>query len=309
MTSPAKIDLLGLGIAPVDFFVTVAAYPACGKKVDGVSGSHLIAGGGPVATALCTFSRLGGKAALISAFGDDTWGDFAREELSRFGVDHAYCIRRKKCPSALAFAWVTSENRTIVLDMDKRLSLRPSDIDPKRLPVPKLIHLDGRYMDASIKLARWGKQIGAQIMLDVGSVRNNVDDLFPFIDFLVCADDYARHYFRTRSIPKAALGFKNLGIPEVVVTSGTAGSFGIDPEGRVVRQKAYRVATVDVTGAGDVYHGAFLFGIFKGWPLARRMQFAAAAAALKCRHRGARDGIPTFRRTITFMNNHTAFYA
>jgi sulfofructose kinase len=308
LTSPAKIDLLGLGIAPVDFFVTIPVYPACGTKVDGVTGSHLIAGGGPVANALCTFSRMGGNAALISAFGDDTWGDFARRELSRFGVDHSYCIERKKCPTALAFAWVAEGSRTIVLDLDRRLYIKPADFDLKRLPRPRLIHLDGRHMEAALKLARWGRKVGANIMLDVGSVRNDVDELFPYIDYLVCADDYARHFNRTRSISKAALGFKNLGIPEVVVTSGTAGSFGIDPDGRVVRQKAFRVDTVDVTGAGDVYHGAYLFGILKGWTLAQKMRYASAAAALKCQSRGARDGIPTFRQTMTFSRTCTEFY-
>ena len=308
MTSPAKIDLLGLGIAPVDFFVTVATYPACGKKVDGIAGSHLIAGGGPVANALCTFSRLGGKAALISAFGDDTWGEFARRDLSRFGVDHSCCISRNKCSTALAFAWVATDSRTIVLDMDKRLYIHPADIDVNRLPIPKLIHLDGRHIEAAVKLARWGKKVGARVMLDVGSVRNTVNDLFPFIDFLVCADDYAMHYFQTTSAAIAALEFKELGIPEVVVTAGTGGSFGIDAGAYVTGQKAFRVDTIDVTGAGDVYHGAYLFGILKGWPLAQKMQFASAAAALKCRSRGARGGIPTYRQVMTFMNRHTLFY-
>jgi len=311
LTSGKTTDLLGLGIAPVDFFVSVEKYPVCGRKIDGVHGSNLIAGGGPVPTALCTFSGLGGKASLIAAFGDDDWGKFARRELDRFGVDHRHCIIRKNCASALAFAWVEmrSANRTIVLDLSPRLFIKPSDIKLNNLPIPKLIHLDGRYVGACLKLARWGKNVGAKVMLDIGSVRNRVDSLFPFLDYLVCADQYALHYFKTRSVEKAVRGFKKIGISEVVVSSGTKGSLGIDAEGHKIKQKAFKIRAVDATGAGDVFHGAYLFGIHKGWNMAKKLKFASAAAALKCRRPGARDGIPSYRQTIKFMKTHRSFYA
>ncbi len=312
MISSGSIELLGLGISPVDIFVSMEHHPARGRKIDGIAGSRLMAGGGPVPTALCAFARLGGgRTALVAAYGDDWWGTLARQELGRFGIDHSRCIIRKRCPSALAFAWVetVSGDRTIVLDSDARLYIHPGDIVLRRLPRPKLIHLDGRHVEAGLKLARWGHRVGAQIMLDIGSVRNQVDDLFPYLDFFVCADQFACHHFRTRSPEKAAAGFRKIGIPEVVVTSGTAGSLGIDAEGNRIHQKAFKVEAIDVTGAGDVFHGAYLFGIHKGWNMARKLRFASAAAALKCRRRGARDGIPTYRQTIRFMADHEERHA
>jgi sugar/nucleoside kinase (ribokinase family) len=313
LKSKKTVDLLGMGIAPVDFFVSMEDHPKCGLKINGISGSSLIAGGGPVPTALCTFSKLGGKASLITSLGDDSWAQFSRDELDRFGVNHNLCIVRQNCQSALAFAWINikSGDRTIVLDMDQRLFIRPGDIKLISMPEPppKLIHIDGRHVDANVKLARWGRKVGAKIMLDVGSVRNIVDDLFPFLDYLVCADQYAFNFFRTRSIEKAAAGFRKIGIPEVVVTSGTAGSLGIDASGNQGRQRAYKVRAVDATGAGDVFHGAYLYGIHKGWGLSKKMKFASAAAALKCRKSGARDGIPSLRQTLKFMNNHKVYYA
>lgn len=311
MKSPKPIDLLGQGIAPVDFFVSIYDFPARGQKANSVPASSLIAGGGPVPNAACTFARMGGSASVISSFGDDYWGRFAREEMDRFGVRHDLCIIRKNCPSAVASAWINIDNgdRTIVLDRHPRLFIRPGDINLKRLPRPRLILIDGRHVEADTKLARWGKKVGARVMLDIGSVRNPVDDLFPYVDVLVCADEYARNHFKTRLIIKAAREFKSSGIPEVVVTSGISGSFGIDADGREHSQRAYKVKSIDATGAGDVYHGAYLFGIHKGWDMARKMQFASAAAALKCRRPGARMGIPTLRQTLKFMKNHRSFYA
>lgn len=311
MSSKKPVDLLGLGIAPVDFFVSMDNHPSAGLKIDGIPGSAIIAGGGPVPTACCTFSKFGGSAAVVTSFGNDTWGEFARRELDSFGVDHSHCIIRRNSRTALAFAWIeiSTGDRTIVLDMDKRLFIKPGDITLNTLPIPKMIHIDGRHVDACLKLARWGRKKGAGIMLDVGSVRNRVDDLFPHVDYLICADQFALDYWKTRSIKKAAREFKQIGIPEVIVTSGIKGSYGIDSNGRTCFQRAYKVKAVDVTGAGDVYHGSHLYGLLKGWDIARRMKFAAAAAALKCTKPGARLGIPSYRRAITFMNRHRSFHA
>jgi sulfofructose kinase len=304
------VDALGLGIAPVDFFVTMPAFPPAGKKIDGISQSSLIAGGGPVPTSLCTFSKLGGHAGLIAPFGDDEWAKFARKELDKFGVRHDLCIVRKNCQSARAFAWIEQQSgsRTIVLDIPPLIFINPRDINLSRLPIPKLIHLDGRHLKAAVKLARWGKKAGARIMLDIGSVRNKVDELFPYLDLLICADDYAKFYFKTRSIKKAATGFKIIGIPEVIVTSGIDGSFGIDSNNNRHRQKAFKIKAVDTTGAGDAFHGAYLFGLLKGWDLDKKMKFASATAALKCLKPGARMGISSYRQTLAFIKKHRTFH-
>jgi sulfofructose kinase len=54
---------------------------------------------------------------------------------------------------------------------------------------------------------------------------------------------------------------------------------------------AFRIATVDTTGAGDVFHGAFDYALLQGWALDRALAFSCAAAALNCTARGARGGI------------------
>jgi sulfofructose kinase len=51
------------------------------------------------------------------------------------------------------------------------------------------------------------------------------------------------------------------------------------------------VEAVDTTGAGDIFHAGFIYGLLQGWPLQRQLEFASAAAALNCRAVGARGGI------------------
>jgi sugar/nucleoside kinase (ribokinase family) len=59
---------------------------------------------------------------------------------------------------------------------------------------------------------------------------------------------------------------------------------------------------VDTTGAGDVFHGAFLYGRARGWDLRRALRLAAAVAAMKCRAIGGRAGIPTLEEALSLVD-------
>src|SRR5206468_731176 len=59
-----------------------------------------------------------------------------------------------------------------------------------------------------------------------------------------------------------------------------------------VRFPAFKVHAVDTTGAGDIFHGGFIYGLLQNWPLDQIMTFANAAAGLNCTHLGARARIP-----------------
>jgi sulfofructose kinase len=61
--------------------------------------------------------------------------------------------------------------------------------------------------------------------------------------------------------------------------------------GRFYYSPGFVVETVDTTGAGDVFHGAFIFGLIQGWPIERILDFSNAMAALNCTALGARGGI------------------
>jgi sulfofructose kinase len=71
--------------------------------------------------------------------------------------------------------------------------------------------------------------------------------------------------------------------------------------GEFFHQPAFRVRVVDTTGCGDVFHGAFLYGVLRGWDLRRVARFASAVAALKCRKLGGRAGIPRLGEVEEFL--------
>src|SRR6266446_4323868 len=129
------------------------------------------------------------------------------------------------------------------------------------------------------------------VIADLGELYRGVDSLLPLIDYLITS----------RDIPGRISGESDLrqSLPAVRSRYGarlTAATLG--PEGVLAYDgaqfhyaPAFRVDTVDTTGAGDVFHAGFIYGLLQGWPLQRQLDFACAAAALNCTAIGARGGI------------------
>ncbi|MCP4704841.1 MAG: hypothetical protein GY865_09550 [candidate division Zixibacteria bacterium] len=299
-------DCLGLGIAPVDILMQLKDYPKAGGKAD--AEKTTIQGGGPIPTAMVTLSRLGKKPALLSAVGDDVFGKFAIDELKNEKVDSSLIVLKKK-PSAFAVGWVEKKSgrRSIVLDMD--IAVNPNDIKINKLPKVRSIHIDGRYMPACLKLARWAKKHKVPIFMDVGSIRNDVSALFPLVDHLICSDDFALPYTKTKNVKSAIEKLLNICNGTIVVTSGTKGSIGFEENTGFARQKAFKVNAIDTTGAGDVYHGAYIFGFLSGMSLKDRMRTASAASAIKCTKPGGRTAIPTYNQIKNFIKSGAKKYA
>jgi sulfofructose kinase len=70
---------------------------------------------------------------------------------------------------------------------------------------------------------------------------------------------------------------------------------------------AYRVPVADTTGAGDIFHAGFIYGLLQGWPLDRQLDFACAAAALNCTVVGARGGIESVEEIERLINAGTHY--
>ena len=86
----------------------------------------------------------------------------------------------------------------------------------------------------------------------------------------------------------------------ICVTAGEKGCWW--GEGGTIRHTpAPVVEAVDTLAAGDVFHGAFAFGLVEGWALQSVVGFASAAAAIKCTRFGGRLGAPTRKEVATFL--------
>ncbi len=289
-----------MGIIPLDFLYTVKRLPAPGEKID--AHGFIMQGGGPVPNAMVGLSRLGMRTGVIAVVGNDFLGDLSVSQLKEENVDCSMIIR-KHLPSAAAFGMIeqNSGRRTIVLH--RRIDIKPGDIRLAALPRARIVHLDGRDPEASLKLARWARRNGSLVSFDIGSTRNDVSELLPLVDHLVVADGFAFPFTGTRRARNAIEKLQHYCRGSIVVTEGLKGSTGWEND-RWYRQRAFKVKAVDVTGAGDSFHAGYLYGLLNGYDMPRRLEFGAATAALKCTRPGARSGAPTLKQVKQFLNRH-----
>ncbi|MCK4632671.1 MAG: hypothetical protein KAT79_05335 [candidate division Zixibacteria bacterium] len=302
---PGKVDVLGMGIIPFDILYTIDKYPAAESKID--ASDFCTQGGGPAPNAMVALSRLGIKTAIIAAVGDDLFGRYSIEEMEQEGVDVRAVVVKKK-PSAIATGYIEkgSGRRTMVLYRD--ITVEPRDIKTSLLPLPRVVHLDGRDMPATMKLARWARRVGTMVSFDIGSIRNDVSEVFGLVDHLVVADSYAFPFTGCRTVRGAIKKLRALCPGTIVVTEGLRGSTGYE-NSDIVTQKAFRVKSVDTTGAGDAFHAGYIYGLLNGFSLAERLRFGAAVAAFKCTRPGGRSGLPTVSQVRKFLKSRPRTYA
>ena len=144
---------------------------------------------------------------------------------------------------------------------------------------------------AAAVAAGWARDAGVPVIADL-------DDLYPGVETLLEKIDYL---ITSRDIPGRLTGEPDLrqSLPAVRtrygcrLTAATLGHEGVLAWGgsRFHYAPAFQVKTLDTTGAGDIFHAGFIYGLLQAWPMPRQLDFACAAAALNCTAAGARGGI------------------
>jgi ribokinase len=286
-----RFDVVGVGLAVYDTAHLVEDYPDSNVKVDAVE--HWHGGGGPIPTALVTLAQWGVATAYIGRVGRDLWGQAVYDAFQTSGVDVSWLELDPDITTPVASLCVERQTgaRTAVLGRDNYSG--PRRIPPGVIENSWVLHIDGREPKSCRAAVERARASGVAVSLDAGSPRRPVLELLPLIEHLVVADRFAAFASATTD-PTAMLDA--LWRPQyeaLVITRGEDRAIGRDRVTPHQMCAAYHVPTVDTTGAGDVYHAGYLYGVLQGWSLARRMTFAAAAAALATMALGARGHLPT----------------
>lgn len=298
-------DVVGQGICAVDFLCRLPRYPKLDEKTELKEFS--MQGGGPVPTALVTLARLGARCCYLGKVGDDQEGRFVRESLEREGVDAAGLVVSPGARTPRAFVWVDgpSGQKSIAADRTGLEDLQPDELSQKLVASGRYLLIDGKETEAALRAARWSRQAGGEVVLDVGSRREKMEQLLRLADYLVVSEGFALQFAGTDDVEAAVRTLFRFGPKAAVVTLGHRGSICLS-QGGLFRQPAFSVPVVDTTGAGDVFHGAFIYGLLLGWDLSRTIRFASAVAAIKCGRLGGRVGIPTLAQTEQFLASQSS---
>jgi sulfofructose kinase len=285
------VDLVGVGLNATDTTIHISEFPECGSKVE--YDSERVTPGGQVASTVVACQVWGLTTRYVGKLGDDDAARLHAEEFRRTGVE-AQLIHVPQTASARSLILVDGRGeRTVMCRRDERVVLRPEELKREWIANARALHVDGHDTAAATLAATWAREAGVPVVADLDEVYPGVDALIEKIDYLVVSRDFPRRLTGEVSLRAALREIQQrYGCALTAATLGPDGVLAWDGE-RFVHAAAYRVPVVDTTGAGDIFHAGFIYGLLQGWELERLLDFSCAAAALNCMHEGARGGIRT----------------
>jgi len=260
-------------------------------------------GGGQVATAMVALSRWGVKTKYIGKVGSDELGQFSLESIRQEGIDVSSVTVEKNVRNQLATIIVDgrSGDRTILWDRDDRLMYRDGELRKEDVCSGRIIHLDGHDIRAALQCARWAKEQHIPVILDVDKVEPLTSELIKEIAWVVTGSRFPTLFTGITDREKAFLELQKHTSGFLCTTLGPDGAMAL-VEGKVLHIRGFKVEVADTTGAGDVFHAGFIYGLLQNWEVSDILRFANAAAALKCRDLGGRKAIPTLEEIQALLN-------
>jgi sulfofructose kinase len=275
-----------IGAATLDTIVAVPRLPEPDGRV--VASEHAIAGGGTAATAAVALARLGVRAFLVAAVGDDEAGAEIRDGLEREGVDVSEVAVVPGARSAQSAILVGEESATRAIAAFLG-TVRPLELRPRARELCRAatwVHADHLGYEAARPLR--------------GNVRLSVDAGNPIpglelagVSLYAPTETSLAQVFPGLGLEDAARAALEAGAELVVVTRGRDGAVAVTAEGELIVAPGIEVEPVSTLGAGDVFHGALLAELAREVPLADALATANASAALSCRALDSRSAIPT----------------
>jgi sulfofructose kinase len=291
--------IICLGCAFWDTIFRVEQIPSQGKVLPD---RMVQAADGMATSAAVAIARLGGNAALWSRLGDDVTGERFLADLASERVATRH-VRRLPGRTWIATILVDAQGERLVVPY-----IDPSlDPDPSWLPLHEVagagaVLADMRWPEGAEALLRQARHDGVPAILDADVAPvEDLRRLIPLADHVLFSEP-ALALVEPGPPEDAMLRVAaHSGAAVIGVTLGERGAIvrdRADPPGHLRRVPTIPIRAVDTLNAGDIWHGAYAFGLVEGWDLERRVRFANVAAAIKCERFGGRSGAPTLAEVL-----------
>ncbi len=297
-------DAVGFGLNAVDHLIVVPEYPAFDTKMRLIE--HKQSAGGQTASAMVSLQRLGLQTAYAGRFGSDAEGHFGLATLKDEGVNVDFAEMVEGATNQIAFITIDARNgeRTIVWDRDDRLAYQPEEAPVEFGSMGRVLHIDAHDPPACLQLARAARAAGTIVSADIDNVYPGLPELLPFIDLMIGSKEFPHRVTGIADRRTALIELKSrYGCAITGMTLGTSGAV-VYCDGQFIESPAFEApgGCKDTTGAGDAFHGGFLYGLLRGEDLETSLRFGNAVAAMKCSALGARTSLPTQTQLQKFLN-------
>jgi sulfofructose kinase len=256
-------------------------------------------GGGPASNAAYLLGKWGMDISFIGVLGNDVYGKKIAEEFKGAKVKTNFVEFDNNHQTTLSFIIVNTENgsRTTFTHRSSEMKLK------KKLKVKAdIILVDGQELEASIDAIKNNPQ--AISIIDAGSLKEETLTLGKMVNYLVCSKNFAEDYTSIKmdyDNPKSIIDlytkmeetFKN----NIIITLEDKGSLYRTLD-KIKIMPSIKVKAIDSTGAGDLYHGAFVYGISQGYDLEKIIRISNITGALSVTKMGGRHSVANIEEVM-----------
>ncbi|MFN3841314.1 MAG: adenosine kinase [Cyclobacteriaceae bacterium] len=306
----SKYDVYGIGNAIVDivtevehdFFETHGIEKGVMTLVDEKRQLQLIkaidmkrskmSGGGSAGNTVVAVNQFGGKTFYSCLVANDELGRFFLEDLKRNGVDTN--LRTEDCPEGHTGKCLVMTSpdaqRTMNTFLGVSSFLSVEHLDEDAIKDSQYLYLEGylvaspkglEAMKQAKKIAERNKVSTALTFSDASMVKyfpNQMQEIVgASVDLLFCNEEEAMIFTGTDSLTEAREALK-LSAKRFAITLGANGALIYDGD-TFIQIEPYKVRAIDTNGAGDMFAGAFLYGITHGHSFAEAGKLASLASS------------------------------
>lgn len=290
------MKIMCVGQSAYDITLPLDHYPIENKKVR--LENKVECGGGSASNCAYLLAKWGLETYFAGIIGNDYYGKQIKKEYNEAGVNTKYLqvSDKFKTTSSYIIANTSIGTRTILTSRDKDIKMDLQDIDDEF----DFILFDGYEKDFAMEVIR--KNPNATTILDAGSLKEATLELAKVVDYVVCSHDFAEDLSKVKidyddfdSIVEAYQELKKQIKGNIIITLESYGCFTC-ANGLYKIIPSIKVKAVDSTGAGDIFHGAFVYGLAKDFDIEKTMRFANITGALSVETIGSRLSIPELER-------------
>ena len=305
-----RFDIIGLENGIVDLALQLDEIPQPGSASN--LRNFLWTPGGNVDNAIAAAARQGARCAFMGTVGSDMQGDFFRRDLAMHGIDASHLLTKQGSTTiAVCLAEEKTRERSFLVyrGPDGNVpDLEEDELDEDFIAESRYLHVggsSGKMMRRAVAVAR---EKGVIVSVDGASLTEDLAWVLDHCDIMIMSKQYYHQLF-----PEDDNYVKNMEklererqLDTCIVTLGPDGCAGANSKGETFRIPAFSGYDIaDTTGAGDVFHGGFLFAHSQGWDLETCARYASAVSFIKCTVIGGRVGIPDRGMVERFLKDGT----
>lgn len=300
------MKVLCIGHSSWDVTVPVDGYPLENTKYR--FNEKYSSGGGPAGNAAYLLGKWGIDTTIASVIGSDDFGTNIKKEFQSINVNTDYLETSYDKETSFSFILINKENgnRTVFNVAEEHPALKKLNYDF----TPDIILTDGHDYNATQNAIN--KFPNAITIIDAGRVTPELLELCKYIKYIVCSKGFAEavtnlkfDYNNSDSLvniyQKLQDKYPNANI---VITLEEKGCL-YQNNNQIKIMPGLKVEVKDTTGAGDIFHGAFTYGIANGFDMEKIITISNIAAGLSVTKIGSRLSIPTINEVLDYYASKT----